>query len=142
LGREAPPGIVASLNIPDKPETLEVNGGSQFPALANLAALAFAISGITMAISASGRSRWKVIGIAVLVTLVMFIANVLGQLWDGVDFLRPFTVFYYYQPQKIMLRGEWSTGPIPVVGMLLAVGAVGYAIALRVFMRRDLPAPL
>jgi len=142
LGREAPPALVASLGIPTEPETLAIDGSPQLPALSNLAALAFAISGITIALSAWGRSRWKVIGLAVLVILIMFIANVLGQLWDGVSFLRPFSVYYYYQPQKIMLRNEWSTGPVPVVGMLLVVGAVGYGIALRVFTKRDLPAPL
>ena len=154
LGREVPPAILANLGIPTEPETLEVSARPQFPALANLAGLVFALSGITIALSAYGRSRWKVIGYGVLVALIMFIVNVLGQLWDGAAFLRPLSVFYYYQPQKIMLRSEWSTdlgavwsgwspvGPVPVVGMLFAVGGVGYAIALRVFTRRDLPAPL
>ena len=154
LGREVPPAILANLGVPTEPEVLEISGRVQFPALANLAGLVFAISGITMAISACGRSRWKVIGLSVLVMLLMFIANVLGQLWDSASFLRPFTVFYYYQPQKIMLHDEWSAdlrsvwgsdspiGSIPAVGMLFAIGAIGYAVALRVFTRRDLPAPL
>jgi ABC-2 type transport system permease protein len=142
LGREVPPALFESIGVPTEPETLEVSGREQLPALANLAALAFAISGITMALSACGRNRWKVTGFAVLITLLMFIANVLGQLWDGAAFLRPLSVYYYYQPQKIMLRHEWSVGAVPVVGVLLTVGGAGYAIALRVFTRRDLPAPL
>jgi ABC-2 type transport system permease protein len=133
---------------------MPVSGKPQLPALANLAALIFALSGMTMALSAAGRSRGKVIGAGVLIALVMFIANVLGQLWDAAAFLRPLTLFYYYQPQKIMLRDEWTTDlgdswnggqpllEVPVVGFLLLVGAVGYLIALRVFTRRDLPAPL
>jgi ABC-2 type transport system permease protein len=130
--------------IPEEPEEMPVNGLREFPALANLAALMFALSGLTMAVSALGRSRWKVTGYAVLVAVVMFIANVLGQLWDAAAFLRPFTVFYYYQPQKIMLHNSWTAdgGAVPVVAVLLAVGAVGYLVALRVFTRRDLPAPL
>ena len=151
---KVPPAMLAGLGVPAEPEVLEISGRAQVPALANTAGLIFAISGITMAISAYGRSRWKVIGLAVLVTLLMFIANVLGQLWDSAAFLRPFSVFYYYQPQKIMLRDEWTTdlgkvwfgwspvGPLPVVGTLFAVGAIGYAIALWVFTKRDLPAPL
>ena len=146
LSREAPPAVVANLGIPTEPERLEISGRSQFPALANLAALIFSLSGLTIAISACGRSRWKVIGYSVLVGLIMFIVNVLGQLWDSAAFLRPLSVFYYYQPQKIMLRDEWSTMlagvPVPAVGMLLLVGAVGYGFALRVFTKRDLPAPL
>jgi len=133
--------------VPTETEVLEVSGRPQLPALTNLAALALAVSGITMALSAQGQSRWRVLGFSILVVLLMFIANVLGQLWDDIAFLRPFTVFYYYQPQKIMLRSEWSAdlwsaASVPAVGMLLAVGAAGYGIALRLFTRRDLPAPL
>lgn len=138
--------------IPDEPEVLPVSGKAQLPALVNQAALIFALSGITMAISAAGRSRMKVMGFALLIAVVMFIINVLGQLWDTVGFLRPVSVFYYYQPQKIMIRDEWSTNlgdvwsganaRVPIVGVLFLVGAVGYGIALRVIERRDLPAPL
>jgi ABC-2 type transport system permease protein len=138
--------------IPDEPEVLPVSGRPQFAAVANQAALIFALSGMTMALSAAGRSRWKVIGLGLLITVLMFIVNVLGQLWDAVGFLRPFSVFFYYQPQKIMLRTEWTASlgeawpgvdvVVPVVGVLLAVGAIGYGIALWVFTHRDLPAPL
>ena len=145
--------LLPMMEVPETPEVLEVSGRPQLPAVANLAALLFAMSGITLALSAAGRSRWKVIGVGVLVTVLMFIANVLGQLWEEAGFLRPFSVFYYYQPQKIMLRNEWTVdtgtvwGPgwaysVPVVGALVAVGVVGYLVALRVFTRRDLPAPL
>jgi ABC-2 type transport system permease protein len=140
------PLLAANLDIPAEPERMEISGAAQFPALFNLAALIFALSGITLALSAYGRSRWKVIGYGILVGLGMFIVNVLGQLWDAAAFLRPISVYYYYQPQKIMLREEWSTSlfgaPVPAVGMLVAVGLAGYGIALRVFTRRDLPAPL
>jgi ABC-2 type transport system permease protein len=154
MSRDLPPVAVDALQIPREPTVMEVSGRPQFPALANLAALMFALSGLTLALSAAGRSRWRVVGFGVLVTVVMFVANVLGQLWDAAGFVRPLTVFYYYQPQKIMLRGEWVTDlgavwngggslvAVPVVGVLLAVGAAGYLIALRVFTRRDLPAPL
>ncbi len=146
--------LLPMLELPEKPEILEVSGKPQLPALANLAALLFSLSGITLALSAAGRSRWKVLGYGVLVAMLMFIANVLGQLWDEVEFVRPFSVFYYYQPQKIMLHSEWTVDPavvwgsrwtlgaVPVVGALLAVGMAGYLAALRIFTRRDLPAPL
>lgn len=154
IAQEVPAAALLQLNVPTEPEELAITGRPELPALSNLAALLFALSGITLALSASGRSRWKVIGVAALVAMLMFIANVLGQLWDDAAFLRPFSVFYYYQPQKIMLRGEWSVSPgavwnghspvesVPAVGALLAVGAAGYGIAVWVFTRRDLPAPL
>jgi ABC-2 type transport system permease protein len=124
------------------------------PALWNVGVLLFAISGLTMCLSAWGRSRGRVLGAAVLLTLVQFLINVVGQLWDAIGWLRPFTVFYYYQAQQIILHGRWTVavgqtwsggqpiGSVNVVAVLLLVGAAGYALALWKFGQRDLPAPL
>src|SRR4029079_11924985 len=81
------------------------------PGMLNAAAPAFAVSGYTMWLSSAGCSRTRVLGLAIMVTLVQFLVNVIGQLWPGLAFLRPFTVFYYYQPQAINLRGAWSVDP-------------------------------
>ncbi len=123
------------------------------PGLANVAALLFALSGFTMWLSARGRFRWRVLGTAVFVTLLQFLVNVLGQMWDAMAFLRPLTVFYYYQPQQTILRGKWTVDlgvwnggqpllAVPAAAVLAALGLAGYALALRTFTRRDLPAPL
>jgi ABC-2 type transport system permease protein len=112
------------------------------PALASVAALLFAVSGYTMWLSALGRFRGRVLGLAVLATLVQFLVNTVGQLWDTIGFLRPWTVFYYYQPQRAILQRGSGTDDLASVGVLLAVGAVGYVLALWTFCRRDLPAPL
>jgi ABC-2 type transport system permease protein len=132
---------------------LDVSGMGELPGLVNTLALMFAISGMTVALSAVGRSRWKVVGYAVLVVVVMFVANTVGQLWEPAGFARPFTLFFYYQPQRTMIEGAWLVDPakawnlahplpVPAVGVLFGVGALGYALALRTFSRRDLPAPL
>jgi ABC-2 type transport system permease protein len=115
--------------------------------------LMFAVAGYTLWLSALGNSRWRVLGVAVLVTLTMFLVNVLGQLWEPLEPFRPLTVFYYYQPQQVILTGdwcvtwrEWNGGeplcrvPMPLV--LYGTGAVGYLPGLWTFCRRDLPAPL
>ncbi len=137
--------------IPEKPDPLPVSGLGEFWGLMNTAALMFAISGVTIALSAAGRSRWKVVGYAVLIVIVMFVANTIGQLWEPAAFVRPLTLFFYYQPQKAMLDSDWMINvgqawpgapPVPGIGVLLTVGFVGYAVALRTFVRRDLPAPL
>jgi len=137
--------------IPDNPEPLAVSGLGEITGLMNTFSLMFAISGITIALSAAGRSRGKVTGYAVLVVVVMFVANTIGQLWEPAAFVRPLTLFFYFQPQKVMLDGNWMTdvgkawsGAPSVSGALtlLAVGVVGYLLALRTFTRRDLPAPL
>jgi ABC-2 type transport system permease protein len=112
-------------------------------ALPNIAALLFAVGGYTMLLSSAGRYRTRVLGISVLLALVQFLINLLGQLWSTVEPLRPLTVFYYYQPQAIVLgvRGaEWQLARN--VATLMTVGLVGYVGALVIFCRRDLPAPL
>ena len=73
----------------------------------NLAALMFALSGLTMLVSAVGRNRWRALGVAALIAVGMFVANVVGQLWDGAAWVRPWTLFFYYQPQRVWLRGDW-----------------------------------
>ena len=140
--------LVGMLEIgaPRGPFTMRVDPFVFAPALVSVAALIFAVSGYTMALSAGGRFRGRVMGIAVLATLLQFLVNVLGQLWDTVAPLRQFTVFYYFQPQQIILNNQWlvetAVGWVSGVGVLLAVGATGYALALWTFCRRDLPAPL
>jgi ABC-2 type transport system permease protein len=147
------PKVPALMQQP-RPEFLDVDVSRQKHALLNLAGLIFALSGLTMAVSSAGRNRWRAIAWSVLIVLGMFIANVLGQLWDSAAYARPLTVFFYYQPQKIWLKenwlaelGEvWNGGQelltVPMVPVLFTVGALGYLFAWRTFVRRDLPAPL
>ena len=128
------------------------------PALWNVAALVFAISGYTMWLSSRGRFRGRVLAVAILATLLQYLINVIGQLWDVLAPFRPFTVFYYYQPQQIILNHKWSVDVNRLWGheaaanevlfsvnallVLFLVGFIGYALALWKFARRDLPAPL
>ena len=138
---------------PDDPELLRLHPARIGPALVSVAALVLAVSGYTMALSAAGRFRGRVLGLAVLLTLVQFLVNLVGQLWDALAFLRPLTVFYYYQPQQIILARVWTVDfsvwnggrpliHVPGTLVLFAVGLAGYLLALAVFTRRDLPAPL
>jgi ABC-2 type transport system permease protein len=149
------PGVYWAMHMepPNPLPSYQVDPAVVRPGLVNTAALLFAVGGYTMWLSAAGRSRTRVLGLAILVTLVQFLVNVIGQLWEGLSVLRPFTVFYYYQPQAINLKGAWTVDPglawtgrplvsLNVVLVLGLVGAVGYAMALRTFVRRDVPAPL
>ncbi|MBI3409834.1 MAG: ABC transporter permease subunit [Planctomycetes bacterium] len=134
--------ILGFLNHADP--NLQVNPWRFGPALLNVALLVFAVSGLTMWISSMGRFRWRVLGVAVLVALVMFLVNVIGQIWDPASPLRPATIFYYYQPQPMILQDEWFKQAVvwERLGVLLAVGSGGYLLAWWTFCKRDLPAPL
>lgn len=132
-------GLVGNSN----PE-LNIDAARFLRAVLPVMALVFSVSGLTMAVSAFGRNRGKTLGVAVLIVLVMFLVNVIGQLWPPFESLRPATVFYYYQPQPLILKDDalqagatWMR-----LGVLVGVGLAGYALAAWHFCRRDLPAPL
>lgn len=135
---------------PPDPERLRIERLPFGPPLLNVAGLIFAVSGMTMWLSSAGRYRWRTVGYAALVMLGQFIMNVIGGMIDSLAFLRPLTVFYYYQPQHIALHGQWnaslapfgSAAGVPVLVVLFGIGAIGYLLAWCTFARRDLPAPL
>jgi ABC-2 type transport system permease protein len=146
-----PPGITLP---PADPERLRTDPAAFGPALVPVAALIFAVGGFTMWLSARGRFRWRVLGLAVFITLVQFLVNLIGQMWgEAFGWMQPLTFFYYYQPQQIILGkgwcvnlSVWNAGQpllhVPGALVLFLVGAVGYAGAFWTFCRRDLPAPL
>jgi ABC-2 type transport system permease protein len=144
--------VKAALPLPEEnPEAeqqrLDVQPTRFLRGLPVVAGLMFAVSGFTMWLSARGRFRWRVLGLAVFLVLIQFLVNVLGQMWDTMEPLRPWTIFYYYQPQQAILGPSSWTVPVyglrvPMLLVLFGVGAVGYLLALRTFLRRDLPAPL
>jgi ABC-2 type transport system permease protein len=125
----------------ERDKRLGTNLAAFGPSLWAVGGLLFAISGYTMWLSACGRSRWRVLGLAVFVTLVQFLINLVGQMWEPLEWLRPCTIFYYYQPQEIILGKSWLA-VLPALAVLYGVGAAGYALAWWTFTRRDLPAPL
>jgi ABC-2 type transport system permease protein len=134
-------------------EMLRVDLAAFGPALWLVGGLIFAVCGYTMWLSAAGRSRWRVLGLSVFITLLQFLVNLIGQMWDFAAYFRPLTIFYYFQPQKVILKQGWTVdfsvwnggAPLVHVNMLVVlfgVGAIGYAMALWTFTRRDVPAPL
>lgn len=137
LGQTAPTSPEAAERARER---LRVEPAKFGPALWSVGGLIFAVSGLTMWLSAAGRFRWRVLGLAVFLTLLQFLVNVVGQLDESFAALRPWTVFYYYRPQEMIL-GQAST-QLPALAVLYGVGALGYAMALVTFARRDVPAPL
>jgi ABC-2 type transport system permease protein len=148
-----PEAFKVPIHVPE--EWLQVDPAAFGPALWNIGALIFAVCGYTMWLSSAGRFHWRVMGGAVLITLLQFLVNLLGQLWDKMEWMRPLTVFYYYQPQKIILQQDhawtvnlsvWNGGQpfveVPVLAVLFGAGIIGYAMAFWTFQRRDIPAPL
>ena len=55
-------------------------------------------------------------------------------MWSAIAFLRPLSLFRYYEPQRILREGV----AVQDVAVLAAVGAAGLILAFAVFARRDL----
>jgi ABC-2 type transport system permease protein len=134
------------MGLQDAPRpSLRVDPFHFLPGLLSMLGLLFAVSGMTMWISSLGRSRARVWGWGVSLILAMFLINVLGQVWvDQLGWMRQLTIFYYYQPQLMILQENWyrnlaSLQPLLVLG---GIGVTGYFLAWATFCRRDLPAPL
>jgi ABC-2 type transport system permease protein len=150
--RQPDPSLKVPFRIPDNddPEVrkqLEIHPWRFLNAQPVVAGLIFSITGVTMFISSLGRYRWRVMGLAVVIVLIMFLINVLGQMWEPAAALRPLTLFYYYQPQQVIpLESEWTVDvhgvAVPMLGVLFGTGVVGYGLAFVTLARRDLPAPL
>jgi ABC-2 type transport system permease protein len=75
----------------------------------NLAALMICINAYTFLISAYSREGSKVAMRAAGITLLFYFLNYIATIWSAVNFLKPFSIFHYYQSQKLML-GEANLG--------------------------------
>lgn len=70
------------------------------------------------------------------ITLLFFFAHILATFWKDIEFIKPYNIFTYFQPQQLMF-GERSLGFNSVVlGVLISVCLV---ISAARFHGRDIP---
>ena len=111
---------------------------SNMPALwLNGVLLHMAFATIALAASVSFDRLTPALGITLAILLVSYFFQVLGSLWPDADFLEPYSLFHYLQPQQIL---EGTLDPIHFA-LLAAVSVAAVAYALVVFPRRDIAAP-
>lgn len=70
----------------------------------SLGALMLCINAYTFLISAYSKEGSKVALRAAGITLFFYFLNYIAQIWSAANFLKPFSIFYYYEPQKIMME--------------------------------------
>ena len=103
----------------------------------NTVLLLAALGAISLAASASFDRLSPALGIALSVTLLGYVLEILGTLWPDAAFLQPYSLFHYLRPLEI-LGGKANLGDLAVLaGVLVASTAYG----LWRFPRRDLAAP-
>jgi ABC-2 type transport system permease protein len=116
---------------------IEAFGLSRFAALfLNALLLQLAIYGITLLFSSFGRESGRVALAGVLVAVVSFLVNVVGNLWSRAAFARPWSLHSWFEPREILVRGDLAASSVVVLAVVAGV-AVGAAFAR--FVRRDLP---
>jgi len=137
-----------------------VDAGLFVPASVNLFAFGLMLAGFSTLMSSWDRYRWRTIGIVVGVYAFQIVAKLFGMSADELVWLKFVSAFTAYEPESLVRIADelpqftWSFtmrqsdgtwmgyGPMCFHTIMASIGIATYAIALRVFSRRDLPAPL
>ena len=107
----------------------------RYLSVAALETLLFAAFGaLGLAISAAGREGGAAIALTSTVLAASLALDYVARLWAPIRFLRPLTLFGYYEPHLVLLRGAQPVDAAVLAGVL----AVGVAAAFVIFARRDL----
>ena len=108
---------------------------SELLPVAAMSALLFAgAGGVALLVSATRRDGGAAVSWCAGLLAGSYVLDYLARVWAAIAFLRPLSLFRYYEPQRIL--GEGVAGGDAAV--LAAVGAAGLALAFAVFARRDL----
>lgn len=124
----------------------------------NLFALGFFLLGLSTLMSSWDRYRWRTIGVVITIYVLQLVMFGLGKAAEPLEWLTHLSFFDLYRPQLIATyaveggqAAAWQLGPVEpdmVLGpltaslILIAMGLAAYAVAIRIFATRDLPAPL
>lgn len=102
----------------------------------NLWLLFILIMSYALLISTFGKEGSKVGIRSAAITLIFYLLNFLSTMWESIHFIKPFNIFTYYQPQKLMFdeRSFWGNAAV-----LLILVAVCMLAAMKQFNRRDIP---
>jgi ABC-type transport system involved in multi-copper enzyme maturation permease subunit len=104
-------------------------------AAASAIAAFWEIGGVTLLSSAAASEAGRAGGVGAAFTLVSYVADYVANLAPDWRWLRPYSLFAYWDPQGVVTRGGvlWSD-----VAVLVGVAALTIVLALVVFDRRDI----
>jgi ABC-type transport system involved in multi-copper enzyme maturation permease subunit len=102
----------------------------------NLWFLMLAINAYTFLFSSFSRESGKVTQRAAGLTLFFYFLGYTVRLWNKASFLKPITIFTYYQPQSLaMNQNLWLKN----IGILAVLVIIFMVVAFRRINRRDIP---
>lgn len=124
----------------------------------HLFSFGFFLLALSSMLSSFDRYRWRTVGSVVAIYVFQLVTFGLGKATESLQWLLSLTFFSCYKPQKMTslvskdgLAAPWNLSatapdlvlpPLAYPLILLSLGFVFYAVAMRHFSRRDLPAPL
>ncbi|MCF8366157.1 MAG: ABC transporter permease [Bacteroidales bacterium] len=74
--------------------------------------------------------------LSAMIAFVFYVVFLISQLWSTLDFLLPYNIFYYYEPQQIMLgRGHIGLDTLVLVGL----SGLCFGFSVIFFNKRDIP---
>jgi hypothetical protein len=98
--------------------------------------LSGAAAGVSLLTAASFRTRGRAVGPAISFLMVSYFIDIIAQWWPRAQFLGPASMFYYINPQKILMDTAWPLRDICVLGSIIIVTIIAGGI---IWNRRDLP---
>ena len=136
----------------------EVDCGIFIPSCANVFAFGLFVLALSTLFSALDRYRWRTVGVVIAIYVFQLVMFGLGKAAERLNWLMHFSFFDLYRPQPIaqsVQENGWASafslqavteegmlGPLAFTLLLLSLSLILFAAALRIFNRRDLPAPL
>jgi ABC-2 type transport system permease protein len=102
----------------------------------NLWLLSILIMSMTFVIASFGKEGSRTSALGAATALSLYFLYFLATIWDSLAFTKPFNIFSYYQPQKVMFgQASFSLN----AAVLLGLTGVCLAISVWRFRRRDIP---
>lgn len=115
---------------------LENVAPADFLPLAAMSLLLFAACGaVALLVSALSDEGGTAISWCAGLLAGSYVLDYLARVWSAIGFLRPLSLFRYFEPQRILREGGITAADAAV---LAVVGAVALLLAFAAFARRDL----
>lgn len=122
-------GFVVTVPLID----IDVTLGDVFVACANMLPIAFVFYALSLWLGAVAPTRGVAVGAVIAIVTATYFCNAIGSTVDALDWLVYASPFHYYGAGLPLVRGiDWFDA-----GLLLALAAVFFLVALGTFDRRD-----